>query len=410
MNIIDRASKRFSRVGDETVRTVDYDQLPDTDETEEPTQPKERRKLNLGAAAKGLLSKVNDHSSDHHDEEHDEQRELEIPSGELSPSLASRTTPKLTPIKGAFAIDESEPNFYEDKQKQWEKTQSGVVDGLVDAEGAIQDVLDVLKIPATFRLPEETLMPEDFDDLEFDLQLPQGYDQGQVRFFVERAETTVRELLQLLELRNEHVAQLATTIDRLQVDANNLKYDSQLSAAIGIMPTSESADLENENMALKLELQRMKDAQNSSLNTEERKLYNDIRNELSKKDRKIEELEEGNRELRTVIANMEEDADDMVTAPSLVSDHESAEIIFETMDDDEMPDLSQLDGDLPATVDVAPAGGLSQKPTSSGSSFDIPEDDVADFLDTIQPVDKMNEEEDDDEDDALDLLMKGWNK
>lgn len=449
MGLLDKASRGFSRAGEETVRVVDYDSVPvDEKESKEPRErkvkaprepkaPKERRKLGIGAAAKGLLP------------HRDEEDEIEEPTGPdaldqegpngfeddelLSMATSSSTElPEASPRKlpaasTAFEIDDDEPNFYEEKQKQWEGKAGGknAIDELVPEIGAIQDVLDVLKIPATFTIREDILMPDDFDNIEFDIQVPQGYDIGQVQFFQERAEATVKEYLRLLELRNEHIAKLATTVDRLQVDANNLKYDNQIAAGIGIIPTSDSVDIENENMELKLQLQKLKDAQKTTINSDERKVYEDMRNQLSLLTRENEDLKEKNYELRTILAQYDESGDEMVTAPSLETDHDSAEIIFQTMDDDdELPQMNASGSyELPDLGDSAMPGftdpdevAKAMQPTNS--SFEMPEDDVADFLNTLTPESSdsdisassfgLADSDDDEDDDELDRLMRDW--
>lgn len=449
MGLLDRASRGLSRAGDETVRVVDYDSVPqEPQEEKEPREKKARepkpqrepkaprKKLGLGAAAKGLLP----HKEDEDEPEGPDALDLEEENGLLDDDLISMATskdsiletPKTAPkqfvtASTAFEIDEDEPNFYEQKQQQWDsKAGPSPVEDLLPKDGAIQDVLDVLKIPATFTIREDVLMPDDFETLDFDIQVPKGYDIGQVQFFVERVETSVKEYLKLLEARNEHIAKLATTVDRLQVDANNLKYDSQIAAGIGIIPTSESVDLENENMELKLQLQKFKDAQKTTINSEERKLYEEMRNELSKSIRENEVLTEKNYELKSLVAQMEESADEMVTMPSNYTDHESAEIVFQNIDDEEddseLPSIPgfETDGGLPDLSDSElPDFSLAESPAvprTTNSSFDVDEDDVGSFLNSLKEEPQAEEpktisyldDDNDEDDDELDRLMKEW--
>jgi len=423
MGLLDKASRRFARASEETVRVVDYDAMPkDEEPTQREKEPKAPRKKLDFSGAKNLLPSI----GKHHDEEpeDDEDESDGIPAGELHRDITE--SHHLRSENTAFEIDDSEPNFYEEKQAAWDKQSQGAgVNELVPDNGAIQDVLDVLKIPSTFVIGERYLMPDDFREIDFDIQVPQGFDQGQVQYFVERAEATVAELIRLLQLRNEHIAKLATTVDRLQVDANNLKYDNQLAAGIGIIPTSDAQELENENLELKLKIQRLTDQKKTTLNSDERKLYEGMRNELSSLTRERDELKESNQSLRFELARYEEEADDMPTGPSYGMEHESAEIVFQSADDDEeLPDFGQF-GNNSSTVDElpaelpdfdslpapAPAPTRDPKPKSQNSSFDLPEDDVADFLDTLKIDDGSSNKsfgEDDDEEDELDKLMKGW--
>lgn len=431
MGLLDKASRGFTRSGEETVRVVDYDSVPEEDEVETPEKqrksprapretkpPRERKRLNLGAAAKSLLP---------------EKRALtEVPpefdDDELL-NMATTPTPMATaPVKQfvtpntAFEIEDDEPNFYQEKQKQWEGKTSPISEDLLPKDGAIQDVLDVLKIPATFTIRDEVLMPGDFDSIEFDVQVPQGYDVGQVQFFVERAESSIQEYMKLLESRNEHIAKLATTIDRLQVDANNLKYDSQIAAGIGIIPTSESVDIENENMELKLQLQKFKDGQKTTINSDERKIYEEMRNELSKVLRDNEDLAEKNYELKNLIAQYEENADEMVTAPSEYTDHESADLVFNSIDNEEsLPSMPAIDDELPElSIESMPDFSMPEqslpKARVAHSSFDVDDDSVDDLLnslkedDTVETVKSITllDDDNDEDDDELDKLMRDW--
>lgn len=399
MGLINRASRGFTRAGEETVRVVDYDAMPESEEerpqkqskpAREPKQPREKRRLGVSAASKQAVQSV---------EDDEPEREEPAPKKFLTPDTA-------------FEIDENEPNFYEQKQTQWEES-TGPNSDLTPKDGAIQDVLDVLKIPATYTISDDILMPSDFEEIDFDLQVPQGYDVGQVQYFLEKAEGSVREYLKLLEARNEHIAKLATTVDRFQVDANNLKYDSQIAAGIGIIPTSESVDLENENMELKLQLQKMKDSKKTVLNSEERRLYEEMRNELSRVVRENEDLKEKTYELKSLVAQLEEDAEEMITEPSSYSAHDSEDKVFQAKDA-ELPELNQGLPDLSEEslpdFSMPLSSGTETKITSS--SFDMDKEDVDSFLDQIE-AQKPREEGSvtvvsDEDDDELDKLMRDW--
>lgn len=432
MGLLDRASRSFARASEETVRVVDYDLAPKAEsmpkEPKPPKEkeikaPKERRLPSMASVGKGFLPA---------------KKEV------IEPEVETETHKRPPPVQNfakqatAFAIDDDEPSFYQQKVEEIPVKKSSAA--LVSNDGAIQDVLNVLNIPATFTIHEEVLMPSDFDDLDFDIQVPQGYDVGQVRFFVEKSEASVKEYLRLLEARNEHIAKLATTVDRLQVDFNNLKYDSQIAAGIGIIPTSESVDLENENMELKLKLQRLNDAKKTTINSEERKVYEEMRNELSKTMRENEDLKEKNYELKSLVAQLEENSDEMMTSPSNRTDHESAEIIFQNIDDEELPAMPTMSSmpEMPASdsmpamditftdLDDSDSNSLTEMPADftempanprpkiNYSSFDVDKEDdfntaFAEDL-KIQNTDNITimDDENNDDDDELDQLMREW--
>lgn len=404
MGIFEKASKSLSRASEETVRVMDADDAPEEFEAEPkaPKPPKakrEKKRINFGAA------KVFNRA-----EEDDE--DYEEPEEEFEFNSSIEEEPKFSfDDDTAFAIDDSEPNFYEEKQKQWERQKGAVaeVEELIPTDGQVQDVLDMLQIPSTFVLRDTMLMPEDFEGFEFDLQVPQGYDIGQVDFFVGKTADTIKELLSLLELRNKHIMQLATTVDRIQVDLNNIRYETQIEAAIGVIPTSESADLEKDNMELKLEIQRLKDQMKTGINSNERKLYEEMRNELSKKEREIEQLKEKNYDLTNAYAELEESLDTMSAAPAK---DDTGGILHEDGGDNEassvvLPDFS----DLPELPVASPKPNFIKD-----TSFAI--DDEDDFFDSStdgvftpaveEPSNSIFIATDDDDDDELDKLMRDW--
>lgn len=129
---------------------------------------------------------------------------------------------------------------------------------------AIEDILHVLQIPETFEIPPDVLLPEDLKDVRFDAQVPSGYDVAQVTKFVTQTRTSLRYMVDLLRKRNNDVAKLATTIDRLQVDANNLRFENEVANGVSLIPTQGDADLENELMEAKLTIRRLEDRLASS--------------------------------------------------------------------------------------------------------------------------------------------------
>jgi hypothetical protein len=179
-------------------------------------------------------------------------------------------------------------------------------------QNKIKDVLEILEIPVTFEIGQDMFLPEDIEGIEFDYQTPHGYDMGQVGNFVEQARDSVVSYVKLLKLRNEHIAKLATVVDRLQVDLNNQRFDSEIANGINIMPTQDDDDLNNQNMELKLlnmrlreELEALKNGDN--LSTEERQAFEDLQDRLSIVTRENEDLKETVYGLKTRLSFIEED-------------------------------------------------------------------------------------------------------
>lgn len=444
MGLFDKAAERFKRSGEETIRIVDYDALPEEEEVEapKPAAPKRVRapKPKLGDLLTKPKAKAAD-ASDLDDLSQDDSDDGKFPIIEDT----------------AFTLDEDEPNFYEQAQSAWEEQEKnrpptfeplpekgrgrkkGKAQELEYDEQKIADVLEVLRIPATFAIHADVLMPEDFPSIDFDLQMPQGYDIGQVEFFVERSEATVREYMKLLEKRNEHIALLATTIDRLQVDLQNLKYDNQIAAGIGIMPTSDNDDLERENVELKLRIKKLEDdlrarSKDPVLTSEEREMYEGLRDQYSVLQRDNNDLREQIQTLKTKLAQVEEAADDPTWMPDLSR-------LDSVVDDDDTEDAFELPSVLPEPPAVTkspvarestplplpnPGTAVPQstpKPMPlvddddiPGSAFSFDDDDDYSFLQKSNDHDSSADptieqprvSSYDDEDDDLEKLMKDW--
>lgn len=444
MGFLDKATGGFAGrlkgTGEETVRVVDYDKRP-TKEKQEKVKPEPKKKLERAPRKKlsELLPKkgskaVTEADLDDLPDSVDEEDELG-----LAYKVATDT---------AFEIDEDPPVFSDEDDESDEIEEFEDLPALNDDrqspkeeieydESKIRDVLEVLKIPATYIIASDVLMPEDFKNVEFDLQVPQGYDIGQVEFFVERSESSIGEYLKLLEERNNHIAKLATTVDRLQVDLENLKFDSQIAAGIGIMPTSDNDELERDNLELRLQVKRLEDKLKAKttmpdLSSKERELYEDLRNQFSILERDKFNLEQENSDLRVEIARMEEEQDDptWMAGSQVGGAFESQEDIplqgpggIEYMDETPkvapaMPDFSDeppldyspeedeedepLASGLPDfSMELPNLSSMPTRATPTNSNFDLPEEFVADSK-------NVSSEEDDEDDDELSKLMKGW--
>lgn len=119
------------------------------------------------------------------------------------------------------------------------------------------DILSTLNIPETFELSRDVFFPEDLEKVQFHVQAPKGYDMGEVSAFVAQTQSTVETYFRLLKKRNEHVAQLATTIDRLKVSLNNLRFQTELDAGVSVM--SDGDDLESQLLEEQLKSRRLED-------------------------------------------------------------------------------------------------------------------------------------------------------
>lgn len=135
-------------------------------------------------------------------------------------------------------------------------------------KGHVEDILETLSIPLSYEISRDVLMPEDLVGLHFDLEAPAGYDRSSVDNFREQVRATVAFYVDLLKQRNAHVAKLATVVDKLQVDVNNLKFQNEASPGINIT-TSGDPELENKLMEAKLEIKSLKEKLTAANSPEE---------------------------------------------------------------------------------------------------------------------------------------------
>lgn len=184
-------------------------------------------------------------------------------------------------------------------------------------DNKIQDILDFLQIPSTFELDADILMPEDIgeEDTMFDVQVPEGYEMAEVQEFVRRSKKSVGKYVELLRRRNVDIARLATVIDKMQVDSNNLKVQMEVANGINIMPTSDEGDAENELLEAKLYIKRLEEKINSNdisdeLSSEERRQFEELQNEVSLMRIDEEKLKAENYGLKNRLAALEEESDD----------------------------------------------------------------------------------------------------
>ena len=196
------------------------------------------------------------------------------------------------------------------------------------ARKKVEDILEVLRIQASFEIPPDVLLPGDRAlDIRFDTQVPSGYDPNQVDRFVYKVKTSVAFLVSLLERRNEDIAKLATVVDRLQVDANNLRFESEIANGVSVMPTQDDESLDTLLMEEKLKVRRLEDELKvlkalsggiSSRAAEDHNSHMKAMDDLSVMKAQLESLEFENTELKTRLAQIEEDSEDdfaQITAP-----------------------------------------------------------------------------------------------
>lgn len=238
---------------------------------------------------------------------------------------------------------------------------------------AVKDVLEVLNISETFQLPANVFLPEDLDNVKFDLQVPKGYDIGQVNAFIEQVIATTKHYVKLLKIRNGDIAKLATTVDRLEVDLNNVKFDAELSQGINIMPTDSEENIESENIGLKLENRRLKELiesfelnENNEISEEKQSEFDELQDKLSLEKIENQNLKKTIYDLKNRVAYLEEAADSTMET---VSDYSEVNV-----DENEWDANSQ--NYIPSFTDTF-GQGLNPNDENSDDS-DLPDVDLND--------------------------------
>lgn len=330
------------------------------------------------------------------DDEDEENVSLENNESQLK-------SPK-THLESAFAIDDDETEFMKEQQKQhdslMEEYKNITVPEIMNNKA--QDVLDLYQIPATFELESEILLPEDLIDIDFDTQAPYGYDFGQVQAFVEQSKASIKTFVKLLRLRNEHVARLATLIDRLIVDVNNLKFDIETANGINIMPTQDNTQLENELMEARVYIKRLeeqiaKSNDNGELNDSEREKFDALQDELSVEQHRNAELKNEVEQLQLKLARIDEQTDhdniENMNKNNSLPNYDSNDVskvnysepdsAFAIVDDDDEFDAFIESHSTPQESIIEVMGSDGEKINHEG---------LLSFNDNDDPVDKLMEE------------------
>lgn len=403
--------------GEETIKVVDYDEKKSkTLPKPRIRKPKTRKIMPRIAAPKvePIIAEKDENTTDSSDSNTSETTSS-VPENTMVDDVKFDDT-------SAFTIDDDYD--YSQTQSNTHQTHSEVhttEDNLkpVD-ENAIKDVLEVLQIPATFEIDNDVFLPEDLVGIQFDLQVPQGYEMGQVDSFLSQVKTTVSKLVELLKLRNEHIAKLATTVDRLQVDAHNLRYEAEIANGINIMPTANHDELTLENERLRILVQSLKEQNQSKddgLSSQERQKFESLQDEFSVLSIENQELHDEVYQLKSNLAALQERLEDPDTLPpvqnvddgymnNVETDEES---LFTASDDEPLPNFSGIG--LPHQPFNNKANeeahvSNSSKNTNNGQNMSTVE--IIDEPKTSQHITFLNGQ-DEDGDDELDLLQE-WNQ
>ncbi len=180
----------------------------------------------------------------------------------------------------------------------------------VDGDGRVQDVLSMMRIESTFTVPNQVLLPEDFEEGHptFPVETPVGYDRSSVDQFTDSCRRSITTLYDLLVQRNDDVAKLATCVDKLTVEMNNLRFQSAAEQGVTILPSSSSEQLENDNSTLRAEVGRLSAELSAArgLSAPTGGEVSRLRDAVTMKDRQIDQLTSQLAELSTHVAYVDE--------------------------------------------------------------------------------------------------------
>lgn len=246
----------------------------------------------------------------------------------------------------------------------------------------IEDVLEILQIDPTFEIPDNVYLAGDLKGVNFDKQVPYGFDEGQVMNFISSIRNSLEFLSERHKQRNEDVAKLASVIDKLQVETNNLKFDSEVAQGINIMPSSDEMTLETQLTEALLENKLLEDKLSksgnsngsaSALNEERQRLLD----ELSVSRRENEQLEEEILSLKAKLNNGDDE------------DEETSQSFNIKLPTDE----TDNDNSLPTISEKSP------EPIETDSLPTVNEDEKDMFH-------SLDDDYDDSDEDDLDALLK----
>lgn len=329
-------------------------------------------------------------------------------------AATAKAEPRKKPVrKGAFLIDEEE-DFLDRPPTTTVEDLHGDLPDVSVKEGRIQDVLALMSIAPTFELQKDIFMPQDLEEhnLVFDLQTPYGYDQGQVDLFLAQVRGTVHRYYELLTLRNDDVAKLASVVDKLQVDASNLKYQAEIANGIALMPSSDTEELESRLMSAEVTITRLREKlaqaaplpEGQGLTDREREKYDALQDENSSLRHDNNQLQEEVQHLRAQLAYLEENNPTGTPYDSLPAE-----------------ELPSMGGALPFTE--APPVSLppEEAPPAESTVFAFEEEDppLASLPEDASAVTFLSEGDQqptatysspEDEEDELDKLMQRWNQ
>lgn len=141
-------------------------------------------------------------------------------------------------------------------------------DGLIDDDddddmaNGIQsmrpNILNMLGIPATYKVDSDILLPDDLDNIELSYEEPRGYSIEEVNRLFDVFGKTLNWFAEHLNMRNKDVAILASRLDKAATDLHNQKVNEALSEGLQVV-TGQESTAETQLQKAQLEIIHLKD-------------------------------------------------------------------------------------------------------------------------------------------------------
>lgn len=167
--------------------------------------------------------------------------------------------------KREVELEDSEEELHNNatsRAKETAKPLEVFQDDFVDQGNSIADILESMKIKPTFTVPDDLLYIDDeLANTEFSIQAPQGYDMGEVDFFVQKSQKSIAKYVEFLKVRNKDVNSMASRISSLVESLNDLKFKNEMANGINIMAGGDNDldELELKNTELRLTNARLQE-------------------------------------------------------------------------------------------------------------------------------------------------------
>lgn len=395
MGLLDKAKSKIQAYsegfGEETIRRVDWNDPRDEYNDEEETIENDFDQYDDDDDDQNYVDYDDSDVHDYDEEEDsfdDEEYEEEEPEPVVKPEKPKKERKKVNFGEKINALKTSLPTpkvkekeeetefFVEDNNDAFEGIEFNTEEG---KKKRASDILEGFSIPETFEIPNDVFLREDLNDLEFDFQVPKGYDIAQVRSFVSRVIVSVGFLQDKLKERNKHIALLADIIDRQTTDLHNMRYDYEMVSknnSVSVMAGESNDELQTKVNLLFAENAKLKKEKNAQIekmiaaqsDSEIQKKYSDLNKKYKILEdnyslllSQLEEIEKSNHELQNELDYQEEKRED------------------EILSSDERRVFHDDDIDLPDTDDDDSSNYNVKQKKTSNTDFFIDEDDEFDI-------------------------------